>query len=73
MRCYDGCPDEELQAVLDAKFEAHKQLADAGLRATYFPMEGQWMVFDTGFNPVTGFCDSVLEAADTALAKVKGV
>ena len=45
MRCYNGCPDAELQAIIDDVDEAHKELAAAGARATYFPMEGKWRVF----------------------------
>lgn len=72
MRCYNGCPDKELQAMLDDKRKARQELVAAGLHATYFPMEGKWMVFDKDYNAVTGFCDSVREAADTAIANVKG-
>lgn len=45
MRCYNGCPDKELQAVLDDNAAAEIELAVFGARATYFPMEERWMVF----------------------------
>lgn len=58
MRCYDGCPDKELQAFIDAEAKAHRELAKLGLRATYFPMEGAWMAFRDHVS-VTGFCNTV--------------
>lgn len=39
MRCYDGAPDKNLQALLDDSKLAHKQLKSLGLTATYFPVE----------------------------------
>ncbi len=62
MRCYDGCPDKELQAVLDAASNAHAELRTKGLRATYFPMEGKWMVFKD-VQPVSEFKNTVVECA----------
>lgn len=57
MRCYDGCPDDELQALIDDEVKASKELARHGMRATYFPMEGKYMVFQ-GLKPITGFHSS---------------
>jgi hypothetical protein len=47
MRCYNGCPDSALQALLDAKRKAHEELraVDPGARATYFPVEEEWSVW----------------------------
>lgn len=44
MRCYNGCPDSELQRLLDRKAELRASLPD-GVRCTYFPMESQWQMF----------------------------
>lgn len=68
MRCYNGCPDKELQAFIGAKQKAHDRLKKAGLRATFFPAEGQYMVFDSQHRAVTGFFDTVQEAASAALS-----
>lgn len=47
MRCYNGCPDSELQALLNANAEAHKRLnaVDERYSVTYFPNGGFWQVF----------------------------
>lgn len=45
MRCYNGCPDSQLQAYLDNQKRLHKELAKLGATATYFPEEQKWMVF----------------------------
>jgi len=66
MRCYDGCPDKELQAIIDDCALARKQLADAGLTVTYFPMEGKWRVF-RNYTATGGFHDTLRQAADAAL------
>lgn len=66
MRCYNGAPDSELQAFLDDSELASQQLAAVGMRATYFPMEGQWMVF-RGLHAVTGFYPTKRGAANAAL------
>jgi len=66
MRCYNGCPDSELQALLDDAKKAGEELAKKGMRAVYFPAEGAWMVFKN-LAPVTDFHYSKRSAADTAL------
>ena len=70
MRCYNGCPDSELQAVHDANADAKKRLKDAGASATYFPMEQKWLVFK-GNRPVGEFKSTILEAANAYIASVK--
>lgn len=61
MRCYNGCPDSELQAHLDEQTRLHKVLERLGARATYFPAEGAWMVFKDHW-PKTEFCSSLAGA-----------
>lgn len=68
MRCYNGCPDSDLQKILDDATLAHKQLAARGVRATYFPAEAAWMVFKD-YKPITGFYSSVRNAANAVIAK----
>lgn len=65
MRCYNGCPDKALQAVLDSAADVRKELErigkeidGVGCRATWFPMEEKFMVFK-GLDPITGFCDNL--------------
>lgn len=75
MRCYNGCPDDELAAVWKANDDAHAALAAAGLKATYFPLEGKWMVstrLDSGvpWREVTGFHNTLVEAVRVALRTV---
>ena len=51
MRCYNGCPDKELQAIIDDSELAKRELEALGLRATWFPMEQGWVVF-RGLHPI---------------------
>lgn len=50
--------------------KARKTLEAAGMSATWFPMESQWMVFKD-HKPVTGFHDFLPDAARAALESVK--
>lgn len=68
MRCYNGCPDKELQALIDDMKLASKELAAIGARATYFPMEHKWMVFSDN-KAITGFHDTKRQAANAALGR----
>lgn len=61
MRCYNGQPDEALQALLDAHAAIHAELRKHGLKATYFPEEEKWIVF-RDLEMVTDFCNSLHEA-----------
>jgi hypothetical protein len=47
MRCYDGCPDSELQAKLDAQrdAEARLRLLAPDAHCTYFPAPGYYQVW----------------------------
>lgn len=54
MRCYNGCPDSQLQAWLDEQKRLHAELAGMGIKATYFPAEERWMGFKQ-YLPVTEF------------------
>ena len=74
MRCYNGCPDDELAAIWKANDDAHARLAKAGLHATYFPLEGKWMVatkMPAEFKEITGFHNTLIEAANAALATIR--
>lgn len=68
MRCYNGCPDSELQAILDDNELASKELAAIGARATYFPMEQKWMVFKD-YKAITEFHNTKRQAANAALLR----
>lgn len=61
MRCYDGSPDAHLQARLDAQEAAKARLAERGLRAVWFPLEGAWMVIRDN-TPVSGFWSTIEQA-----------
>lgn len=56
MRCYNGCPDAELQAWLDSQEALRRELSEKrpGARATWFPNGEFWMVFGEDLRPVTG-------------------
>lgn len=68
MRCYNECPDKELQAVIDDDKAARGELAAMGVRAVYFPSEEMFMGFDAEYRAVTGFCRS----ARAVLNNLKG-
>lgn len=68
MRCYNGCPDSELQAFLDDQALATKELAAIGARATYFPMEQKWMVFKD-YEAITEFHNTKRQAANAAIER----
>ncbi len=70
MRCYNGCPDSELQSVLDANEDAKKRLNDLGANATYFPREQMWLVFKDN-RPVGEFKSTICQAADAYIASMK--
>lgn len=44
MRLYNGAPDDELAAIWDSRDRARAELTKRGLHATWFPMEGKWLV-----------------------------
>lgn len=66
MRCYNGCPDKELQALIDDCALAAKQLDAVGARATYFPVEERWMVF-RDYLQISEFHHTIRQAADAVL------
>jgi hypothetical protein len=69
MRCYNGQPDKELQAIIDDDRKVGEEIAAMGLSITYFPVEQAWMVFDSNHHPVTGFCNSKRGALNAAQGK----
>jgi hypothetical protein len=50
MRCYDGCPDSEMQAGLDRQAELMKQIraCEPLAHCTYFLVEGKYQVHVCG-------------------------
>ena len=52
MRCYDGCPDSKLQALIDERERLRKQLSAYDARCVYFPVEQAYQVWQ-GLHPVT--------------------
>lgn len=71
MKCYNGCPDPTLRVVISDSFKVDSDLAFFGAKAVYFPMEAQWAVFK-GSQQITGFHNDKREAADNAIAIIKG-
>ena len=63
MRCYNGCPDSQLQAHIDEQNRLHKELSLRGATATYFPVEERWMIFKD-YKPVTEFHTTLAGAVD---------
>ena len=72
MRCYDGCPDSELQALIDHKAALRKKVTERygpGARVTYFPMEGAYRVYSADHKPLGVMSPSMDVAVNSALAK----
>lgn len=69
MRCYDGCPDSELQAWIDARIDARKRLAAVNPRAhiTYFPYEAMYSVW-LDHTQITNDHDDLICAANEGIA-----
>lgn len=70
-RCYNGCPDKELQAIIDESKRQDAVLKRFGAHATYYPMEERWMVWKN-FDAVTDFKKSKSEAYYCAIKKLEG-
>lgn len=47
MRCYNGCPDSALQAVLDEQARIRAAIQARGCSVTYFPMGEFYQAFDS--------------------------
>jgi hypothetical protein len=47
MRCYNGCPDSELQAILDIELNFKEKLTaiNPDAKCIYFPSEDHYIVF----------------------------
>lgn len=52
MRCYNGCPDDELRRVLEGREKLKREVGRLGYRVVYFPADEKWMVFK-GWVPVS--------------------
>jgi len=72
MRCYWGCPDSELQALIDHRASKTKELTAAhkDARCVYFPMEEKYQVF-VNHKMIGSFSFDQIEAIDSAILKLK--
>lgn len=68
MRCYNGCPDKQLQAVLDSRKAAEERLKnfDPECRCVFFPSPGYYQVWKNN-KPVCGF-DNEYSTVETAVS-----
>lgn len=59
MRCYNGCPDDELAAIWKSRDEARAKARKLGYFITYYPMEEKYAAskLET-YENVGPFCDS---------------
>lgn len=73
MRLYNGQPDRQLQAKLDADLAVRASLTRVGLNPVYFPVEESWTVFGPSHSkPVTGFHPTLRAAAQAAFKTLGG-
>lgn len=72
MRCYDGCPDSELQALIDRDKSLLKTIRkiEPEAHCTYFHRDEQWQVHKWG-NPLSGFHRNKLVALQEALTNLQ--
>jgi hypothetical protein len=70
MRCYDGCPDKDLQAVLDARAAAVAELKrlNPNAHVTYHHPAG-FQAHEWG-KPLSGFHRDIISACNEAVAKL---
>ena len=73
-RVYNGCPDDELQAILSDEASLFNQILAIEPEAfcTYFPIEGKFQVHKWG-DPISKFHDTKLDALRNALDKLSAV
>jgi hypothetical protein len=72
-RVYDGCPDSELKRRVDSEAARLAELrrSEPEAHATYFPVEGCWMIHVWG-RPLSDMYHSRAEALDAALRSQRG-
>lgn len=59
MRCYNGCPDDELAAVWNSRAEARAHARRLGYFITYYPMEDKYAASKLGtYENIGPFCGS---------------
>lgn len=61
MRCYNGCPDSALQAVLDEASRLRAAIEARGYSVTYFPNGEFYQAFDKRHLQVTGECRTLAD------------
>lgn len=77
MRCYNGCPDDELAAIWDSRDKAREELKriaeSLGKRGmcTYFPLEGMYMCCDENYKQISEFHHSVESAVAEAIKNLQ--
>ena len=70
MRCYNGCPDDELQAWIDSRQSAKDEARKLGMHIVWFPIEEKWMAFDLEpHRERSGFHDHPRQALNEAIER----
>lgn len=81
MRMYNGCPDRELQEVIDARKAAERRMKSVAMEllsvddsaiCTYFPMEQKYMCL-LNYISITGFFDCKIDACNEGIRKIKEI
>ena len=73
LKLYNGCPNDELQAIWDSRDRARAELrkVDSNAWCTYFPLEGMYSCSrwdeDGKFEELTEFHSSVEDACAAAI------
>lgn len=67
MRCYDGCPDDELSALWERRRNLKAEAKALGYHLTWYPAEAKWgagtdSASDTPYKPIGPLCNSIEEA-----------
>lgn len=69
MRCYNGCPDDELQALINERARVKAAIVAAGYTVTYFP-EGEFYSAFKDYRPITGECKTLHAVAHELGVKI---
>jgi hypothetical protein len=73
MRCYNGCPDDELAVILKSRADAIVKAKKLGYGITYFPVEEKYQGYRlSDYMDPTPFCDSAEECLQHIKKEIKG-
>ena len=68
LKCYNGCPNNELKAIWDDRDSAIREGRERGIGITYFPVEQAWQAYCLkDYSQLSEFCSTARAALNEAL------